>query len=100
MRSAIISQTGAGTSNWIMPDTWKTPFSVSVAVVVTGTVNYDVEHTFDDVQAGVSATAWTNADLVGDTANGSYHYTFPVKAIRLKVNSGDGTATMTVLQAG
>lgn len=101
MKASRISQTGAGTTAWVPTDTWKTPFSLSVACVVTGTVDYDVEHTFDNVQdTSLTITSWTNADLDGDTANASTVYTYPVKAVRLKVNSGSGTVVMTTLQAG
>ncbi len=100
MRNTVISQTGPGTTAWVPVDTFKNPFSLSVACVVDGTVNYDVEHTYDDVLEPVAATAWANADLTGDTANGSSVYSAPVKAIRLRVNSGSGTVTMTIVQAG
>lgn len=100
MKSTVISQTGAGTTAWIVVDTWKESFHVAVACVVTGTVDYDVEHTYDDVLRGVTATAWTNADMDGKTANAAASYNYPIKAIRLKVNSGSGTVAMTVLQSG
>lgn len=101
MRGSRISQTGAGTTAWVPTDTWKTPFSLSVACTVTGTVNYDVEHTFDDIQnTALTIVAFTNPTLVGDTTNQEAVYTYPVKAVRLKVNSGSGTVVMTTLQAG
>lgn len=101
MRASRITQTGAGTTAWVSMDTWKAPFSASVACVVTGTVDYTVEHTFDDItDSNITVTAWANADITASIANDSAIYTYPVKAIRLKVNSGAGSVTMTTLQAG
>jgi hypothetical protein len=81
-----------------------TPFNVGIGVVVSGTVNYTVQHTFDDVWAtGYSAAAgnWYNhSSLAAQTANADGNYAFPVTAVRLTVNSGSGTATMTLIQAG
>jgi hypothetical protein len=66
--------------------------------VVTGTVNYTVQHTYDS-PAGF--TTWFNdATLASKTANGETNITFPISGLQLVVNSGTGTATMTVVQAG
>ena len=104
MRSIVVqtsnAASGAVYSNWVPMDTFKNPFLASVAVVVSGTVDYDVEHTFDDVLAGVTPTAFTNVDIDGSTGNEETVYDFPVKAVRLKQNSGSGSCVMTIVQAG
>lgn len=100
MRASVVSQTGAGNTQWVVVDTWKESPHISVACVVSGTVNYTIEHTFDDVLGGVSATAWANSGVTGATANASAAYDYPIKAVRVTVNSGTGTVTMTVLQTG
>ena len=81
-----------------------TPFNVGIGVVVSGTVNYTVQHTFDDIWAtGYDASTgnWFNhSSLASQAGNSDGNYAFPVTAVRLTVNSGSGTATMTVIQAG
>jgi hypothetical protein len=101
MRPTTISQTGSGESNWVPLDTYKNPFNVSLAVVVTGTVNYTVQHTLDNVQdAAVTPTAFDHEYLTGLAASQDGNYAFPVRAVRIKVNSGSGTAALTIQQAG
>lgn len=101
MRPKTISQTGAGSTAWMPVDWRQSPFNASVSVVVTGTVSYDVEHTFDDVfDAAVTPTAWDHATLAAQTANGNSNYAFPIRAVRVTVNSGTGTAALTWMQAG
>ncbi len=39
---------GAKTSSVYPPDNYVSPFNVAISVVVTGTVNYTVQYTFDD----------------------------------------------------
>lgn len=104
MRPTTISKTGTGSTAPIPMLLFVTPFNVGIGVVVSGTVNYTVQHTFDDVWAtGYTAGSgnWFNhASLASQAANADGNYAFPVTAIRLTVNSGSGTATMTVIQAG
>jgi hypothetical protein len=80
------------------------PFNVGFGVIVSGTVNFTVQHTFDDVfspsfNAG-TATWFPHPTIAGQAANADGTYAFPVTAIRLLVNSGGGTATLVLLQAG
>ncbi len=104
MRPITVSQTAAGSTNPIPMLLFVTPFNVGIGVKVTGTVNYTVQHTFDDVWASgysaASGTWFNHASLAAQTANNDGNYAFPVTAIRLTVNSGSGTATMTLIQAG
>jgi hypothetical protein len=80
------------------------PFNIGFGVVVTGTVNYTVQHTFDDVFSSTfnpSTAAWFDHPTIAALgANADGNYAFPVTAIRLLVNSGGGTARLTLLQAG
>jgi hypothetical protein len=80
------------------------PFNVGFGVIVSGTVNFTVQHTFDDVfspsfNAG-TATWFPHPTIAAQSANVDGNYAFPVTAIRLLVNSGGGTATLVLLQAG
>ena len=104
MRPITVSKTGAGSTAPIPMLLFVTPFNVGIGVKVSGTVNYTVQHTFDDVWAAgytASSGTWYNhTTLASQAANADGNYAFPVTAIRLTVNSGSGTATMTVIQAG
>ena len=94
MTPVTISQTGVGNSAATKVDTFIAPFNIGFGVVVTGTVTYTVQHSFD-------GTDWFNhPDVAAETANADGNYAFPVLLIRLTVNSGSGTATLTAIQAG
>lgn len=94
MRSVTLTQTGAGSTNGYVADSYISPFNIGFGVVVSGTVTYTVQHTFD-------GTNWfDHPDIAAETANADGNYAFPVLQVRLTVSSGSGTATMTLIQAG
>lgn len=100
MRPTTISQTGAGSTAAIPLDIYG-QFNVGIACVVDGTVNYDVQLTWDDVQnPAVTPTWFDDAALAGETTSQYGGITTPCRAVRLTVNSGAGTVTMTVIQEG
>jgi hypothetical protein len=102
MRPITLTKTGAGaSSSMAVTDHYQTPFNVGIGVVVSGTVNYTIQHTFDDVlNSAVTPTWFSHPTLLNLTANADGNYAFPVRGIRVLVNSGAGTATATVIQAG
>lgn len=101
MRSIVLSKTGAGSSSVAPLDTYRNPFNIGIGVVVSGTVNYTIQHTFDDIFNPAVTPVWFNhPTLVNLVANADGNYAFPVKAIKVLVNSGAGTATATLIQAG
>jgi hypothetical protein len=104
MKPITVSKTASGSTSTIPLNVNINPFNVGIAVVVSGTVNYTVQYTFDNVWSSTydsaTATWFDHASLVGDTTNETGNFAFPVAGIRLTVNSGSGTATMTVIQAG
>lgn len=100
MRQQIATKTGTGSSNVIATDTYISPFNVGFGVVVTGTVNYTVQHTFDNPQTTASPTFFSHPTVAAATTSQDGNYAFPVAAIKVLVNSGAGTATLTVIQAG
>ena len=108
-----------GSSAWIMDDFCRTYWSLSVGVVVSGTVTYTVEYTYDDPnKEGVSQvaqpyqasllptsfippTVWQHLTLRGlsATADGNFANQ-PVMAHRITVTAGTGTVTMQSMQGG
>lgn len=84
-------------SPWVKLDYVQNGFGVSVAVVAGGTINYDVEHTYD-IPNG-DAVAFKHSGIIGATASDDGSYIAPVQAVRVNVNSHtSGTFTFYVLQ--
>ena len=99
MKVQTVAQTGAGSSSALVMNTNTNPFNVGFAVIASGTVDYTVQHTFDDPAVGF--TTWFNHPTVAaQIANADGNYAFPVTGIRVTVNSGAGTATLKAIQAG
>lgn len=104
MRPVIVSTSGAATvSPPVVLDYITTPFNVSVACVVTGTVAYTVEHTFDDPYGptGLASATWFPhdvANLVAATSNQNGNFISPVRAARINQATGAGSVTGTFLQ--
>ena len=76
-----------------------TPFNVGFGVILTGVVDYTVQHTFDDPATGFT-TWFDHPTVAAQTSNQDGNYAFPVTGVRLTVNSGGGTATLKLIQAG
>jgi len=90
-----------GGSQEIPVDIYLTPFNVTIAVEVSGVVNYTVQWTLDDVFAppGGGPFVWNNSTVLG-TTNQVGSLVSPVRALRLLTNSGGGTAKLIAVQAG
>lgn len=99
MRLQSVAQTGVGSSTPIVMNLNATPFNVGFGVVKTGTVDYTVQHTFDDPSGSLS-TWFNHPTVASQIANADGNYAFPVTAIRVTMNSGDGTVTLKLIQAG
>lgn len=99
MKVQTVSQTGVGSSTPIVMNTNISPFNVGFGVIVTGTVNYTVQHTFDDPATGFS-TWFSHPTAASLAANADGNYAFPVTGIKVLVNSGAGTAQLKLVQAG
>lgn len=99
------ANTAATTSSgpWIPLNHLETPFNVGFGVRVGGTLTYSVQHTFSNIyDTSVSAVAYRHADVSLKTATLDGNYAFPVRAIRLQVNTVavSGTAILEVVQTG
>lgn len=99
MKVQILSQTGAGSTSAMVVNTNISPTNIGFGVIVSGTVNYTVQHTFDDPAVGFT-TWFPHPTIAAQAANADGNYAFPVTGIRLTVNSGGGTATLKLIQAG
>lgn len=104
MRPIYLTTTG-GTSSPVSPMNLNTsPFNVGFGVTVTGTINYTVQHTFDNVWSDTfdptTAVWFDHPTIASQSTNKDGNYAFPVTGIRIKGNSGGGTAVLTLLQAG
>jgi hypothetical protein len=99
MKVQTVSKTGVGSSSALVMNTNISPFNVGFGVVVTGTVDYTVQHTFDDPAVGFT-TWFSHPTIAAQIANADGNYAFPVTGIKVLVNSGSGTATMKLIQAG
>jgi len=98
-----VGTNGVGGSIPIPIDQYQSPTNIGIGLDITGTVNVDVEHTFDDVFDGNASAirTWYDHDtLAAETADVDGNYAFPPTAIRLRTNSGDGTCVMSVIQSG
>ena len=100
MRPAVISKTGVGSSPTYVTNTNTTPFNLGFGVVVTGTVTYTVQHTFTETAFGATPVWFSHPTIAAKSDNQDGNYAFPVSGIKLLVTAGDGTATLTLIQAG
>lgn len=93
--------TQSGYSSWWPLDIYTPNQVTTISVNVSGTINYSVEYTNEDpfdnsiVQL---PKAHPNAALTNGTADQTEFTTTLMRAVRFKVNSGDGTARVTVTQ--
>lgn len=100
---------GIGSSPWQMINRNAQPVNVGIGCVVSGTVNYTIQWTYDNpmgayvggnwVDSGV-LTAMDDGILIGAAATGETSRSDPVQAWRLLINSGTGTVVATGIQAG
>ncbi|HZS57527.1 MAG TPA: VCBS domain-containing protein [Bryobacteraceae bacterium] len=98
---------GVASTPWFNADYHTTPLNLGVSVVVSGTITYNVEYTYEDLNNpvnGVFPALWVNAIMSNKTTNldATNTFSFPVTALRLTqtTNTTSSYATITVLQAG
>ena len=74
-----------------------------IGCVVTGTITYSFEYTFDDPNDPYSdtfPTPWVTTDISSESANKTGSIPQPIKAFRVTVEAGTGEVKVQVLQAG
>lgn len=101
MRQIVVAQTGVGSTNALPLDIHGRP-EISLQVAVSGTVNYTVQQTLDNPFTTAVPTWFDHPDvnLVAQTVQRQGNYAFVPAAVRVTVNSGTGTATLTIVQSG
>ena len=100
MNPVRYTQTGTGAGRAVNLDYRQNPFNVGIGCVVSGTVTYSVEHTFEDFSSIGASTVWMlNANINGTTATAATNYAFPVTAVRLNNTAGSGSVAITIIQA-
>ena len=99
MKVQTVSRTGTGSTDAVVINTNLTPVNIGFAVIVTGTVNYSVQYTYDDPGVGFT-TLFYDATITSKTVNEDGSINFPITCLKTLENSGSGTVTMKVVQAG
>lgn len=101
-RTTVVTQTGAGTSNWIPLDFHVHPFNVGLYAKVSGTVSFSLEVTGDDPLSGATPDAYTMASPFAASTSASAFgaLTIPAKAIRINNASGSGSIKLTIVESG
>lgn len=105
-KTFTVNATAGGTSYSLcfVPDTWQTPFGVSMVVTnTTGGAEYTVQHTLSDPftsNLSVSTNGnWFNHSFMVSGATAQGNYAFPVNGIRLAVHANSSaSATFSILQ--
>ena len=105
MREVVQTLSATGVTAPVPMDQYISPFNVGLGVIVSGTVSYTVQHTFDDPFASnfdpSTATWFNHTDLTSQSTSQDGNYAFPVRAIRLNATiTGTGSATIKIAQAG
>lgn len=90
MQVSTSSITGVGNGT-LIPAKGMSPL-VGFGVVVSGTITYSVQHTFDGVNF------FDHESVVDQTANADGNYAFPAAGYRLVTTAGTGTATLSLIQ--
>lgn len=86
------------------------PVNLSIAVVVTGTANYTVQYTYDDIMGLPDPYSWSPTTpspvwfndpiLAATTTTADTTFNDPIQAWRVTLNSGSGSLAIKAIQAG
>lgn len=101
MRPTRATTTGVTTGAPIIVDTYGRA-QIGVQVVVTGTFNYTVQQTLDNLFDSTITPTWSDfidPNMVGATATMTSQCNTPPMALRLVGNSGSGSGVLTVLSS-
>lgn len=104
--NATAGTTSVGSSPWVSTN-WRGfgPLNIGLAVeVVTGSVNFTVEHTYDDPNSLLAGATFplpfSHPVIQGAAATVDGTYTTPITALRVTINTGTGEIRMRIVEAG
>ena len=103
--AVTVGTNGIASTPWIRTDEWSDA-PMSLQCNVSGVVNYTVQATNDDPNDPTNpvlpaSVTWINSNdpnVVGATASALSNYQFSPRYVRVLLNSGSGSVTMTVTQ--
>lgn len=101
-----VGTNGVGATAWYIVNYHVVPINLSIACIVTGTINYSVQYTYDNFWTpdsngyAPSVTAVDDGTVASKTATAVATMTSPVTGWRVLVNSGTGSLAITGTQAG
>ena len=100
--TAGVFSANGGVSGTIVANYRATDFSIGMGVNITGTLSATVQQCFDNIMDASITPVWTDTlGLTALTATDKGNIAFPVRGIRLKLNSWtSGSATLNYVQAG
>jgi hypothetical protein len=103
--AATVGTNGVASSPWKTVNKEFGPTALSIGCVISGTVNYTVEYTYDDPNNTLGngpaiPQPWSHATLVNKAVSADGIISSPIYAWRLTLNSGTGAVTATGIQAG
>ena len=104
--AVTVGTSGVASSPWFLVNRHTTPINIGVCVVPSGTVNYTVEYTYDNLDnaytTGTFPTVFSFGPMASLTANADGVFALPVHAVRVTINSNTNPAYVRViaLQAG
>ncbi|CAB4122743.1 hypothetical protein UFOVP28_38 [uncultured Caudovirales phage] len=87
-------------STVFVPDRNINPFNVGFGCVVSGTITYTVQHTFDDPNMVAVPTWFPHTYAAAQTASIDGNYAFPIAGIRVTTTAGTGSVVATFIQSG
>ena len=76
---------------------------IGFVVEVTGTVNYTMYHTYDDVYDSSVTPVWLQhgvSNMVNASTTQESNFVIPVAACQIIINSGTGSVKLVLLQQG
>jgi hypothetical protein len=103
-RSTSDASVAAVATTPVALDSFMSQFQATIVCTVTGTANYTVQFTLDQIQADGYNPAtgnWVTVTGLGaQTTTQAAALNQPVMGVRMVQNSGAGSVSMTVLQTG
>lgn len=104
MRPVTISASGSPVaSNVYAVNTSITPTNLGLAAIVTGTITYKVQYTFDDVYStsfSPSTANWFDHPTLTGSASANSNIAYPVTGVRVTTSAGTGSVSLTIVQGG